>query len=161
MKLKVNQIQFLDFLLKRMQSDSSNFLNADEKLSLVIDVNGNLWTGDFVNYSNFHIQNISLDYDGDLTSTEIDLISIITVANLDDFKRFNFKDKFHNINSSNLYILLNELLKKLDKVNCSNLVIDPIIFNAVNLNSSCKLPFIYIDNTIEYDVVSLIVSNKN
>lgn len=161
MKLKVSQIQFLDFLLKRIQSDSSNFLNTDEKLSLVIDINGTLWTGDFVKYSNLKIQNLSLDTDGFLISNEIELISIITASNLEAFKGFNFKDKLYNINSSNLHILLNELFRKLDKINCSNLVSDPIIFNAVNLTSNCKLPFICIDNTIEYDVVSLIVSNKN
>lgn len=161
MKLKVNQIQFLDFLLKRMQSKGSNFLSSNEKLSLVIDIDGNLWTGDFINYSDCKIQNLSLEYDGDFTPNEIDFISIITASNVDFFKRLNFNSKFRNINTSNLYILLNELFEIIHKIDCSNLKSDSIIFNAENLYYNYKLPFMCINDNVDYDVVSLIVLTKN
>ena len=160
MKLKINQIQFLDFLLKRIQSKEGNFLNNNEKLSIVIDINGALWTGDFINYSNFKIKNITLDYEGDFSTSEITFSSFIDTSNRKFFDFFNFNNKLHNIDKSNLYLLLNELFEALNKVDCSNLKADSIIFNAENLTSNCKLPFIRINDDIEYDVVSLIVSNK-
>ncbi len=161
MKLKINQIQFLDFVLKRIQSKEGNFLNNNGKLSIVIDINGALWTGDFINYSNFKIKNVTLDYDGDFSTSEIAFSSFVNKSNIDFFEHFYFNKKLYNIDKSNLYLLLNELFETLNKVDCSKLKADSIIFNAENLNSNFKLPFICINDDIEYDVVSLIVSNKN
>ncbi|CAM2079736.1 MAG: hypothetical protein NSGCLCUN01_03964 [uncultured Clostridium sp.] len=160
MKLSICQIQFLDFLLKRIQSKENNFLNSNEKLSLVIDINGTLWTGDFVNYSDSKIQNVSLNNDGNLDITEIEFTPIVTHSNHEFFKGF-ISNCVNNINKSNLYLLSNKLLEILNKVDCSNLKSNSIIFNAENLNSGCKLPFMHIDNNIKYDFVSLIVLNKN
>lgn len=157
MYLKLNQIQVLDFILKKLQGKYLNFLKSDEKLKLVVKINNNLWTGNFVNYSGRYIENLSIDFDNQLSESYIDFYNIFD-RNI--FSEFNLNTKFKNITSPTLYLLLEELIKVIKDLDCSKLITPSILFDSVNLDTNLTLPFIFL-NDVEYDVVSIITTTKN
>ncbi|XZM32806.1 hypothetical protein ACSXAY_12885 [Clostridium perfringens] len=142
MKLSVDQLQKLSILFQRI------YLKDSIKPKLVISFNNSLWTGDFTILE-------GSDY---LTDVEKPDSVAIDVSSF--FNEFKFSSIPRDIKTSCDSILLNYLTNSLLKTKTSDLNLSPYLFNAVNLETKFKLPFIYLDKTATYELVSVITETE-
>ncbi|GEM_PF-3788643 len=154
MKLNLVQIQILDFLIKKLNTNYS-FVEDDKNLNIVININNSLWQGDFVIYKNYHIYENYIDFDKCIEYKRLSQSDFVTFTNQLDIS------KYSNIKLNNIYLLLNELLDVVKDFSLPKLQLTPIMYNAINLNTNTKLPFILLDYDTEYEVLSLSTSTKD
>lgn len=138
MKLSVDQLQKLSILFQRV------YLKESIKPKLVISFNNSLWTGDFAILE-------GPDYSTNIENPAgpcIDLASF--------FEEFKIESIPRNIKNSCDSILLSYLVDSLSKIKTSELNLSPYLFNATNLETEMNLPFLFLDKTSTYELVSII-----
>lgn len=154
MKLNLKQIQILDLILQRL---NSIFLYTDKtkKLNLVIKFNNSLWKGDFIHLHNSYLENyyISNDFWVEKNLTPITELKLIP-------DNFNFR-RYQYIKLKNIHLLLHELLSIVSTIDISEINFQPCLYNAVNLETNFKIPFLYFDYDSEFEVVSIVESSKD
>ncbi|MEG2289948.1 MAG: hypothetical protein RSA29_02770 [Clostridium sp.] len=148
MKLTLNQIQALDLYLKRLISRFP-IVSQNENLNIVISINNSLWTGDFIQYEHPLIINRYIDCDSSIESNGLYPSDIFTLP--DNFKFVDYR----NIKSDTAYLLLLDLFKVVVDIPAPTITLNPLLYNAKNLETNLSLPFIHLDSTIEYEVISL------
>lgn len=153
MLLKINQIQVLDSLLKKL---NSNFLytSKNETLNLVVKFNNSLWKGDFTLYHQSKLLDYYIDNCNDI---ECNALSIIDMCY--SLKKSKF-DRYKNIKFDKIYLVLPELIEEIQKCDLSTIHLNPILYNATNLDSNFKLPFILFNDNDELEVISVVISSK-
>ena len=153
MKLKLKQIQALDFLLQRLNSIFS-YTDETKKLNLVINFNNSLWKADFIFLQNSYLENyyINNDFWIEKNSTPITELKPL-------YSNFNFR-RYENIKLKNINLLLHELLSIVSKVD-TEIYFQPCLYNVVNLETNFKIPFLHLDHNDEFEVVSIVESPKD
>lgn len=147
MKLTLKQIQKLEILLKRLLS----FNNLDIQLSLVVKIDGSLYSGDFTKIKSPFVLSDYLNFDGCVDSKYYYFTDLIKSPN-----EFNCK-KYYDILNTNNPILLKTLLDILNSCTLKDdFELPSIITNVKKLDSDLSLPYLYLDDSIEYDIVSII-----
>lgn len=158
MKLSLKKIQALDCLLK--ESLSKN--NISHTLQLVIKIDNELWTGDFVKYANSliywtNIANFYRTTNKKIYCDEYFDFYKSEIAVLFDYECF--LELFSKSLKENNYFLLKHLVYMIDKLSIKEIELNPILYNPKklsNINSDSSLQTLYLDENIEYDVVSII-----
>lgn len=58
---------------------------------------------------------------------------------------------------------MSELLGNLDKIQITEYIyiLEPMLYNVVNLDTNLSLPFLLLDPNLEYEVVSINVYNRS
>lgn len=157
MKLNIKQIQLLDAILQELNLRHSY---TSSKLNLVIKFNNSLLKGSFVNFQNSNLitQRILEDFFQDyrIKTNSISFYTLMSKCNC-DFNEFKYKD----INLNNMHILLSDLLSTVTKLDVSKIDFEPCLYNAVNLETNFKIPFLYFDYDSEFEVVSIVESPKD
>lgn len=152
MKLKIKNIQFLDMIFKYLVY--SKKLNTNiANLNLVIKIDGQLWSGDFVLFKEGKIFNPYIDYDNDIIH-DYKYISHYTPIDLN-------LSKYEKLKPTEIYLLLNDLISLSKNLDLKNIDLLPILHNATNLTTRCNFNFIQLDNESDYEVVSLVESLKD
>ena len=154
MKLNFKQIQLMDFILQRLNSIYS-YTDENKKLSLVIKFNNSLWTGDSINLHNSYLVNYYIDND---FWVEKKLTPISDFKFL--FSDFNFR-RYEKLKLKNINILLHELISFVSSMDTSKLDFQPFLYNAINLETNFKMPFLYLNYDDSFEVVSIIESPKD
>ncbi|OAT71304.1 hypothetical protein [Parageobacillus thermoglucosidasius] len=144
----VQQLQALDYLLKRITSEPS-YPVFKKNLKLVIEVHNQYWYGDFVQLDGTRAFQLFIDNSGDvekvsLSPADSNAVNILTKI----WKAYSFTAKtnwsnpFEKIN--NLPLLFEALTKILDRTDITNedSPFSPYLFNAKLINSNVTLPFI-------------------
>lgn len=147
MKLSLKHIQKLEILLKRLLS-----VNAlDIQLSLVVKIDGSLYSGDFTKINSSFVLSDYLNFDGYVDSNKCPFTDLIKVPS-----EFYYK-KYYNILNCNDPLLLKTLLDILNSCTLKDdFELPSIITNVKKLDSDLSLPYLYLDDSIEYDIVSII-----
>lgn len=153
MKLSLQKIQTLDFILQRLNSKFS-YTSENQQLNLIIKIDNSLWKGNFAIYDDYKVNIPYIDYDN---SIENDSFSF------PKFFRFENYNHFSQIKLDNLDLLMSELLGNLDKIQITEYIykLEPMLYNAVNLDTNLSLPFLLLDPNLEYEVVSINVYNRS
>ena len=147
MKLSLKHIQKLEILLKRLLSVN----NLDIQLSLVVKIDDSLYSGDFTKINSFFVLSDYLNFDGCVDSNRYPFTDLIKVPSKFDYK------KYYNILNCNDPLLLKTLLDLLDSCRLKDdFELPSIITNVKKLDSDLSLPYLYLDDSIEYDIVSII-----
>lgn len=143
MKLSLKHIQKLEILLKRLLS-----VNAlDIQLSLVVKIDGSLYSGDFTKINSSFVLSDYLNFDGYVDSNSCPFTDLIKVPS----------EFYYNILNCNDPLLLKTLLDILDSCRLKDdFELPSIITNVKKLDSDLSLPYLYLDDSIEYDIVSII-----
>ncbi|PZM62574.1 hypothetical protein [Paenibacillus dendritiformis] len=160
---KLEQLQALDYLLKRIISDNSYAL-YEKNLKLVIDVNGTLWYGDFIQIDGISAYRPFIDDDGDIetdkfgpTRTNSALLKCIwdSYSLHADRQSPFWSNPFRKIDS--LPFLFESLLKvlRLTEIpeDCSPFY--PYLLNAKSVDGKMELPFINLEGE-QIKLVSII-----
>ena len=147
MKLSLKHIQKLEILLKRLLSVN----NLDIQLSLVVKIDDSLYSGDFTKFKSPFVLSDYLNFDGYVDSNRYPFTDLIKVPSKFDYK------KYYNILNCNDPLLLKTLLDLLDSCRLKDdFELPSIITNVKKLDSDLSLPYLYLDDSIEYDIVSII-----
>ena len=148
MKLTLKQIQIVDFLLQELNQRYS-YIPDTEQLNLVIKIDNSLWKGNLIKYKDYRAYKTLLDYDSccDLYFRQEKLFTLPS--------DFEFKN-YRHITLDKMYLLLNELISISKKIDTLFVDLDPVLFNAVNLNSDLKLPYLLLDPNATFEIVSVI-----
>lgn len=153
MKLSLQKIQTLDLILQILNSKFS-YTDEKQQLNLIIKIDNSFWKGNFAIYDDYNIKIPYIDYD-----------NIVENESYSFYKFFNFKyyNHFSQIKLDNLDLLLSDLIDILDKVQITEYIskLEPILYNALNLNTNLSLPFLLLDTSLEYEVVSINVYNRS
>lgn len=158
MKLTLKQLQTLDIILK----DTLLKNNISSKFNFVIRINNDLWTGDFVDYDE-NLNYIKKNGNGIFLNCNETISHHLDYMSYEKNTRFKyFSDNINKyINSYSLPLVLINLL---DEVNLDELVFNkiqlpPVLLNAKQLtNDISSIEYLYLDDEIEYEVVSIIES---
>jgi hypothetical protein len=144
----VQQLQALDYLLKRITSDSSYPL-FQKNLKLVIEINNQYWYGDFVQLDGTRAFQLFIDNSGDVEKVTLspadsnasNILKKVWKAYSSTITT-NWSNPFKKIN--NLPLLFESLTKILDRADITNedSPFSPYLFNAKLINSNITLPFI-------------------
>ncbi|WP_302660064.1 hypothetical protein [uncultured Clostridium sp.] len=163
MKLTLKQIQALDCLLQE-------FLYRNEikhKMQLVIKVNSELFTGKFIDYKESKISYMYLNKSKYFRNKSIDSVEFINFYEpLNSWNNFYFDEileKYKNLLIKNDKYLLKYLIDLINNIDISNINLDPILLNPKKINNfseSYPLEYMYLDESITYDVVSIIKINN-
>lgn len=152
MILNLRQIQILDFLLQRLNKYHSY---TNNELHLVIKINNSLWKGNLINFNSYNISEYYIDFDNCIEYKEIGIKDLVTLPS--DFNG----NRYSNVKIDSLYLLLIELTNIVKNIDTSTINLNPFLYNAVNLETNVSLPFLYLDNNDEFEVVSIVVSSKD
>ncbi|SHG82563.1 hypothetical protein [Virgibacillus chiguensis] len=158
------QFQALDFLLKRI-ANQPNFEMYDKNLKLVVEINGTIWAGDFVNFNScpyqLYVDSIGQVDEEYFYSDEDPSTSFVTKT----WKEFlnHFKSDFSGLylaRVDDLSLLFKELKSFIESLDFEGYEtpINPYLLNAKSLNENIELPFLNIENT-EVKLISLIEVN--
>lgn len=163
MKLTLKQIQALDCLLQE-------FLYQNEikhKMQLVIKVNSELFTGKFIDYKESKISYMYLNKSKYFINKSIDSVEFINFYEpLNSWNNFYFDEilqKYKNLLIKNDKYLLKYLIDLINNIDISNINLDPILLNPKKINKFSEyypLEYMYLDESITYDVVSIIKINN-
>ncbi|HDU3240587.1 TPA: hypothetical protein RFK45_002899 [Listeria monocytogenes] len=146
------QLQMYDYLLKKYRNKE---VFPDTRM--IVEIDGKLWTGDFLQLDDFHI--IEIDWE-DTRFTRIER----TKDAIND--EFNEKVTNSNVNVSenridskigslkNIEILYQEIGNFVRQVESSTTTLKPLLYNAYCLDTRVKLPFLDISKK-EITLVSL------
>lgn len=145
----VQQLQALDYLLKRLVNDSS-FAIHKKNLKLVIAVNNSLWHGDFIQMDSVYVKQLSIDDSGDIEYDRFSATSsnaITLLKNIwDTFvskttSTSHWSNPFRRID--NLPLLFEILLKILNDTDIPDdpSPFHPYLLNAKSLDDNISLPF--------------------
>jgi hypothetical protein len=159
----VQQLQALDYLLKRITNDShSPFYNRN--LKIVINLDNSYWYGDFVQFNSNFVHQLFIEDDGDINSVRFNPTNndapIVLKKVWDTFIALVRNPAFwtnpiHRIND--LPLLLNTLMKIVDRAEITeeDSPIYPYLLNAKSINSNSSLPLINLSDT-KVKIISLI-----
>ena len=163
MKLTLKQIQALDCLLQE-------FLYRNEikhKMQLVIKVNSELFTGKFIDYKESKISYMYLNKYKSFINKSIESVEFINFYEpLNSWNNFYFDEileKYKNLLIKNDKYLLKYLIDLINNIDISNINLDPILLNPKKINNFSEyypLEYMYLDESITYDVVSIIKINN-
>ena len=157
----IKQAQGMDYLLKKILwniSSKDGEVNQ-QKLKLLVEVNGDYWYGDFLNIKDTRVLQNYIDEFGDLEikyfdhTTEDNLLAPVWARYIDDYENTNKIFKYSN----ELVMKFHQLVKVMDSVvfRFEGTPFYPYLLNATLFtNREVKLPFIAIEN--EVNIVSLI-----
>lgn len=151
MKLNLKKIQSLDILFKYFSYKE----NLHSNFNIVIKIDNQLWQGDFINFKDGSIKEFSLINQNELNCEGNFLDHFFKL-----YKKFRFDhylELYKKSENENYfkYVLLEEFLKALDKCTLHDFNLKNVLYNAVNLSTNTKLPFIYLTDE-EYEIVSLV-----
>ncbi|MEC1744157.1 hypothetical protein [Schinkia azotoformans] len=148
----IQQLQALDYLLKRITNESS-FALYQKNLKLVVEINNSLWYGDFVQTKDSYATQLFIDDVGDI---EYDSFSatgsnaaFILKKIWDSFYKMATKDNsrfwinpFQKI--TDLPLLFETLTKVLNSTEMDEdrSPFHPYLLNAKSLDGNIQLPFI-------------------
>jgi hypothetical protein len=159
----VQQLQALDYLLKRITSDSSSpFFRKN--LKIVIDVNNSFWYGDFVQFDSYYVHQLFIDDDGDVNPVRMSptgndapivLKKVWEIYVASSRNPAFWTNPFHRM--SDLPLLLNTIMKIVDRseITEDDSPIYPYLLNAKSVSSNSSLPLINLEGT-KIRVISLI-----
>ena len=137
MKLTLKQIQALEYLLQISEFKKEN---PENKFNLVIRINNSLWSGNFLNYNLTSTKSFSLD--------DFDFSIKYNVIHVSEFIKYSKDLKLYSLkNLNNLYLLLVELVNRINQIDLSALDLNPVLYNAINLDTNLLLPF-YCQSTL-------------
>lgn len=147
MKFSLRDIQFLDIILKRLISANK----LDVNLKLVIKYNNSLYSGDFIELNSVFTLNPYLDVDGIIDFNRKSINELLKLPENFDAK------KYSNIIQQNDKILLKSLV---DIFYSCELLSDvesyPIMFNIKSLENETNIPYLYLDKSTKYELVSIV-----
>ncbi|MEK4196160.1 hypothetical protein NYE59_23985 [Paenibacillus sp. FSL L8-0323] len=153
----IEQLQACDFILKRIINDNQ-YPFFQKNLKLVIEVNGVLWSGDFINFDGRRISQDTIDEDGDVLqqyysvpgNNELPLVNktwsyyanIIKPTTPDPF----WTNPFRRIVS--LPLLFDKLIMILNTTKEDEMKspLFPYLLNAKTLDNKLTVPFINLSN---------------
>ncbi|CEK35736.1 hypothetical protein UMC2_26291 [[Clostridium] sordellii] len=158
MKLTLKELQSLDILLNNLSIKE----NLQSRFNIVIKIDNQLWQGNFVYFENNITNNY---YDDAIKEFFIDkeigfnsrrLFDCNFFLTNKDFSYEKYVSIYNNVDEtySNAFIL-KEFVKVIKKSALQDFEPYRILYNAVNLTTNTKLPFINLSSD-EYEVVSLI-----
>ena len=149
MKLNLKQIQAVDILLQKLNSNY-HYVPNTQQLNLVIKIDNSLWKGNLIQYKDYRIYNYYIDYDSLIESYGYSQNQIFNLPN-----DFNLK-KYASIKLDTMYLLLEELISIVKKIDTYLIDLTPILFNAVNLKDNFQLPYFLLNPNDEFEIVSVI-----
>lgn len=159
MMYKIQELQAIDFLLKKLlSSNSSNFYGKN--LKFVIEFKGSYWYGDFINFKDGSASQFFVEVDGDVDYTRFYSKGLEATP---IFKKIleAYEKKTQNLNPflkiSTLDLLFKTLLDLVDStdINSDDSPIYPYLLNAHSLDNKLRLPFLRMSPQ-DINVVSLI-----
>lgn len=152
MKLNLKQLQALEILLQKL-NHNYNYVSDDEQLSLVININNSLWKGNLIKYDRSYVSNFYIDYDGWIESYSYNQSQIFSIP----AESFNAR-KYENIKLESMYLLISELIPIVREISTFLIDLNPVLYNAVNLTNNLTLPFLLLNPTDEFEIVSIVSS---
>ena len=160
----VQQMQGLDYVLKRIlrNSDYSGLHKRD--LQLVVDIDGKLWRGNFVMTSDSTGAVMQRDYNSQTGRNEIKSYDIATspiLKNAFEAHLETIPDKSFYTNpyegmleTHTLYYYLIKTLESMEVDESMKLDFYPYLYDAVSLDGNYELPFLDVSGK-ELDIVSI------
>lgn len=169
MKLTLNKLQFLDYALKSISSNS-DYACFEKSLSLVVDLDGRLWSCDFVQLKRGCLFQKVLNSNGSIDDEKLSEADYPSIQFLKDklkayIKKFDPKE-FQNFAKCRVIpfdtledwrILLEVLISIVESIpEDQKLPIKPILYNTQTLDGKYTLPFMFVDESSKFELVSLI-----
>lgn len=158
----VQQLQALDYLLKRITNVSSYYF-FKKNLKFVVEINNSYWYGDFIQLDGTSATQLFIDNSGDIErdsyyptgNNAIIMLKEIWDAYVDECSNKSWSNPFKRMD--NLALLFESLLKLLNstKINEDSSPFHPYLLNASSLDGSLQLPFINL-NGEKIQLVSII-----
>ncbi|TYS67025.1 hypothetical protein FZC76_15975 [Sutcliffiella horikoshii] len=160
MNLSIQQLQSIDFILKRITLNSDYPLLYKKNLKLVVEINDSYWYGDFVRMEGSKVFQYYIDNAGDVEvnnfsvtgSNAVPTLSKIWKAYTEATKGSEgyhyFSNPFKSI--SDLPLLFDTLLWLLSssEVDNEDSSIFPYLHNARKIDNTLELPFIYLKDEL-------------
>lgn len=143
MNLSLKELQILDFLLQ---------LNYSNKVCIVIEIKDKFWYGNFINCPGKVIYNYSIGDSNTINDSKI------TIKDL--FGEKPYYPKISNIDKKHLPLVLEHLVSFIKSSDLPDINLKSILYNATNVEDNIQLPFLYLNSSDTYNVVSLMIFTK-
>ena len=175
MKLTVDELHRLSILIEKInisKSNSTNYLTPLPK-NFIISFNNCLWacTGlslerlDPANFNQPAILNYKMGYDNNCKSFIVhnwyNIQSLFEKLkekysfNSNDYKSFSIKELPYFLNEFYKIIKDDSIFKQ-----CVTIELEPCLYDATNLSTGMKVPFLTLDKDISYELISIISDDE-
>ncbi|MDT0160348.1 hypothetical protein [Bacillus sp. AG4(2022)] len=158
---QLKELQMMDYLLKRIIQDNKNKL-YDRDLRIVVKINGDLWTGDFVKVEGSSIIEYFIDGFGDIEKkySHNDTSSLLKKTGI---SYSNIMKRFSNPISKidDTFMLFDQLTQIIREagLDAEKVEFETVLYDAFNMDKKVKLPF-YKLNSQNLELISIVDMNE-